>query len=288
MNLSFLSVVLLSCSSTDVPLETFDHSGSERQYLLDVPDSYDGSSAVPLILNFHGGCMDAASQRDEMDMRALASEHNFILVYPQGLSEEGRSSCAIWNSGPFNSGDNKSQADDLGFVEALIAELSSTYSIDMNRIYATGFSNGGFFTYALGCYRSELFAAIAPIAALMTEEALNAQGDSPNPCTPLHPMSVVHLHGSADSAVAVAAGETAVEYWRTFNNTTETTNASQESSGQSIEYSSFTGGDNGTEVAYYNIIGGQHSTFDDISYEGQASPQLVWNFVSRFDIEGIR
>ena len=290
MTFAFLPLMfsLFACSGSSVPLETLDHNGMERQYLLEVPVSYDGSSPVPLVLNFHGGCMDAAAQRDEMDMRAIAEEHNFILVYPQGLSESGRSSCSIWNSGPFDSGDNKSQADDLGFIESLIGELSSNYSIDTERIYATGFSNGGFFTYALACYRSELFAAIGPIAALMTEEALNQTGESSNPCTPSHPMPVIHLHGTDDSAVIVEAGEEAVEYWRGFNNATDVSNTSQEEGGQTIEYSISTGGDNGVEVAYYKIIGSQHSTFDDISYQGQNSPQLIWRFLSRFDINGVR
>ena len=56
-------------------------------------------------------------------------------------------------------------------------------------MYATGFSYlGGFMTYAVGCYMNDVFAAIAPIAAMMTEESLDQNGS--NPCEPLHSMPI--------------------------------------------------------------------------------------------------
>ena len=167
------NLILLStfgCSeSPSVALETLTHNEVERNHHTYIPAAYNNSVDVPMLFNFHGGCMSATSQRDEMDMRALADEHNFILVYPEGTSESGDGSCLIWNSGPYvDLGESKASADDFGFVRALVEDLSTRYAIDANRIYATGFSNGGFMTYAVGCYMSDVFAAIAPIAAMMT------------------------------------------------------------------------------------------------------------------------
>ena len=50
----------------------------------------------------------------------MADEHNFVLVYPEGTSEDGDSSCLIWNSGPYvDLEDTKATADDLGFYSTL-------------------------------------------------------------------------------------------------------------------------------------------------------------------------
>jgi polyhydroxybutyrate depolymerase len=283
---------LMACFQSDVPTITLTHDGIEREYLLDLPDSYDGSVKLPLVLNFHGGCMDAASQRTEMDMRELSNQHNFILAYPQGTSEDGSSwGCKIWNSGPFasqNQNANKATANDLGFVEALIDELSTTYSVDQDRIYATGFSNGGFFAYALGCY-SDRIAAIAPVAALMTDEAMAQSSNATNPCTLSHPMPVIHLHGTADSAVPFDAGEAAVSFMRERNHTGEVSviSLADETSGNIVERHSSIGGDRGSAVELYKIYGGEHETFDDLRVEGMNSSQLIWDFVSQYDIHGL-
>ena len=72
-NLILLSI--LGCSeSPGVALETLSHNGVERNHHTYIPAVYNNSLEVPMLINFHGGCMSASSQRDEMDMRALADE----------------------------------------------------------------------------------------------------------------------------------------------------------------------------------------------------------------------
>lgn len=282
--LIYIFPVLLSCSggssdshSAFSSFDSITHDGEERNFGIYVPESYDGSSDVPLVVNFHGGCMDAGSQLDEMDMRALSDEGNFILVYPEGTSESGQGSCLIWNSGPYvDLGDTKASADDLGFVRAMIDDITNTYTIDSNRIYATGFSNGGFMTYATACYLSDVFSAIAPIAAMMTEESLDP--NSSNPCQSNQPMPVIHLHGSNDNDVPIESGEEAVTYWVERNNLTEVNRETEQNGNQgTIEYVSYSG-ETSVAVQYYKINGGSHVTFDDIDFQGSDSRQLIWNF----------
>jgi polyhydroxybutyrate depolymerase len=230
--------------------------------------------------------MDAASQQAAMDMRPQADDNTFILVYPEGLGEQG-ASCQIWNSGPYQDpSQNKTSTDDLGFTEALVQDLSSTYSIDQDRIYATGFSNGGFMAYALACYRSEIFAAVGPIAAMMQDEELSPDGASPNPCSPSHPTPLIHLHGSEDEQVGVAFGDTAVEYWREHNQTTDTSTTTVKDRGTTIERHTSTGGT--APVEYYKIVGGSHETFSNIRYEGAGSAQLIWDFFSQHQMSTLR
>ena len=162
---------LFSCSGNDdMPLNapdtsglftrTLSHNGITRAYIVYVPDSYDETSEVPLMLNFHGYGQTADQYLKSADMRSLADTDNFILVYPQGTLLDGD---PHWNAG-LKSDDNKSNADDFGFVVALINEISSNYKIDPARVYSCGYSNGAFFAYALACYHSDKIAAIGSVA----------------------------------------------------------------------------------------------------------------------------
>ncbi|MAA79000.1 MAG: hypothetical protein CL916_07040 [Deltaproteobacteria bacterium] len=290
MFFGFVISTIFACSQQKTPdsssLQTLTHDGVDREFGLFFPSNYDASEAIPLVVNIHGGCMDAASQMAAMNMRDLAEEHNFALVYPQGLPEEGSEDCLIWNSGPYATESNKTTADDLGFFESLITDMTASYAIDSERIYATGFSNGGFMTYALACYQSNTFAAVAPVAGMMTPEALDS--NSPNPCVTERPMPIIHFHGSSDSAVAAELGDEAVDFWVARNNTTQSNTNSVEDGPYTIEHSSYTDGDNGSAVEYYKIIGGYHETFDGMDYEGQNSLSLIWDFFSQYDINGMR
>ena len=67
-----LITMLFSCSEqTSIPdtssLQTLIHDGVSRQYGMFIPESYDAETALPLVINLHGGCMDAASQMAEMN-----------------------------------------------------------------------------------------------------------------------------------------------------------------------------------------------------------------------------
>ena len=155
-----------STDATGLSARSLLHDGVAREYILYVPDSYDGASDVPLMLNFHGFGGTAAQHLDWADMRSLAEMDTFLLVYPQGTLLNGD---PHWNAG-LESEENKSDADDFGFVEALIGEISSGYRIDSTRVYACGYSNGAFFAYALACYHGDKIAAIGSVAGTMMSE----------------------------------------------------------------------------------------------------------------------
>ncbi len=206
----FVAIVALSrlysCSENDdMPLEapattglftqTLNHNGTIREYIVYVPDSYDGDASVPLMLNFHGFGQRADQYLNFSDMRSLADTGKFILVYPQGTLLDGD---PHWNAG-LKSDDNKSDAEDFGFVGALINEISSNYKIDPARVYSCGFSNGAFFTYALACYHSDKIAAIGSVAGTMMEETYNN-------CNPSHPTAMINIHGTSDPMSPMAGG----------------------------------------------------------------------------------
>ena len=281
-----LSITIGSCKKDDnnnsescysnTNAQTLVHDGINREYVLYIPNSYDGTSAVPLMLNFHGFGGSASDYMQEADMRSLAEADTFILIYPQGICLDGLSH---WNACPLG-GDNKSDADDFGFVESIITEILSQYNVDMERIYAAGYSNGGMMSYGLANYKSDLIAAVASVSGVML--------DCTGPTN--HPMPVVHLHGTSDGVLPYNgnndwnSAQSTLDHWINFNNTVLTPSIASDNT---IEHYVYDQGDSSVSVEHYKFIGGDHVWFSAI-YQGQSTSELVWNFVSRYDINGLR
>ena len=287
---TFLLTIFSSCEKDDNKnpeecsfnnnVQSIVHDGVNREYVLYIPDSYDGTSSVPLMLNFHGFGGSASDYMQEADMRSLAEVDNFILVYPQGSCLDGSSH---WNSCPIG-GDNKSIADDVGFVESMISEISSQYNVDMERIYAAGYSNGGMMAYGLANYKSDLIAAVASVSGAMLD------------CIDFtsHPMPVVHLHGTSDGVIPYngssdwSSVQSTLDYWINFNNTiTSPTVSYDNSGGMSIEHYIYDEGDSSASVEHYKFMGGDHVWFSS-TFRGRNISELIWNFMSRYDINGLR
>ncbi len=91
---------------------------------------------------------------------ALAEEHGFIPVYPDGF-ESHWNDCRASASYAANTQD----IDDVGFLRELVLTLQARHGVDPERVYATGLSNGGQMAYRLGLEAPELVAGIAAIAA---------------------------------------------------------------------------------------------------------------------------
>ena len=284
---TILITILSSCEKDDVKnnseecysntnAQTLVHDNINREYVLYIPNSYDGTSAVPLLVNFHGFGGSASEFMSYADMRSIAETDTFILAYPQGSCLDGSSH---WNACP-TGGDNKSDADDFGFVESMINEISSQYNIDMERIYAAGYSNGGMMAYGLANYKSDLIAAVASVSGVML--------DCTGPTS--HPMPVVHLHGTSDGVLPYNGGDgwnsaqSTLEHWINFNNTVLTPTVISDNN---IEHYVYDQGDSLVSVEHYKYIGGDHVWFNS-TFQGQNTSELVWNFVSRFDINGLR
>lgn len=256
------------------------HGGETREYVLYVPDSYDGIAAVPILFNFHGYGGNASLYMMETDMRSLAESETFILVYPQGSLLNGS---PHWNPS-LPSNENKSDADDLGFIEALVNEISIDYRIDMKRIYACGYSNGGMMSYGLASHKSNLIAAVGSISGAMIETDI----------TPSHPMPVIKIHGTADVVLPYNGTnefnsvENTLAYWVNFNQANTTPVVTNfNNNGTLIEHFVYTDGDNGATVEHYKVIEGEHVWFD-LNYQGTSLNKLIWDFVSKYDINGLQ
>jgi polyhydroxybutyrate depolymerase len=167
---------------------TIDVGGVARTYVVHVPPQ--SPAHPPLVLAFHGHGGDGEGQRRLSNLDAFADRDGFIVVYPDGIDRE-------WNDGRPESNNH---ADDLAFVDALVARFERENGVDPRRVFATGMSNGAVFTMFLACNRSERIAAIAPVAGGMPV------ADAPS-CKPRRPMSVLQINGDADPVMPYAGGE---------------------------------------------------------------------------------
>ena len=277
--------VLYSCSSKDDSFFNenaliISHGGYEREYLLHVPENYDSSISHPIVFNFHGFGGTATDHMYSADFRSISDTAGFILVYPQGLAlNEGS---PHWNIAE-NGSDNKSDSDDFGFIDALINELSVEYNVDVNRIYACGFSNGAGFSFSAACHLNQ-FAAIASISGLMSDWALDN-------CDPPNPVGVMIIHGTSDNERPYSgiddfslSVDEEIQFWTDYNNTDTIPHITNFNDGNPIEHFKYNNGTNGSLVELFKINNGYHIWFN-FNYEGKTSNQLIWNFFSKHSLE---
>jgi polyhydroxybutyrate depolymerase len=178
----------LDSSVTHVDL---DHGGATRSYEIHLPPNYDGATPLALVLNFHGFTSTGLLQQEDTKMNSTADREGFIAVYPNGLDDS-------WNAGICCGRSATADVDDVGFTRAVIEDLGERGCIDESRIYATGMSNGGFFSHRLGCEAADVIAAIAPVAGVL--------GIDPSDCRPARPIPIIHLHGTGDPLVQIDGG----------------------------------------------------------------------------------
>src|SRR5690606_22367897 len=184
---------------------SFVHEGLTRTYSFYVPASYTQGQAVPLILNLHGYTSTGAAQAIYGDFRPIADTAGFIVVHPDGTPDP-ISGLLFWNFGIFGT-----TVNDVGFLEDLIDTVSAHYTIDPERVYCTGMSNGGFMTYAMAC-ESDRFAAVGSVTGSMSVTMYNS-------CNPDHPTPAIHVHGTDDPTNPYTGNSTSesipdvVDFW---------------------------------------------------------------------------
>lgn len=281
------TILSLGLNAQEAISATIAHDGEVREYILYVPEMYDDESAFPLMFNFHGYIGRASWHMESTEMAQVADTAGFLLVYPQGSLLNGRTH---WNVGSWTIG---STADDIGFTSAMIDTLSAMYNIDLERIYACGFSNGGYFSYELACKLSDRIAAIGSVGGKMSSETFAA-------CSPGHPMPVVSINGTGDDIVnyfnsdpvnSMTVGEVN-NYWKTHNNTEDSAAVIDlpnidSFDGSTVTYFSYADGDSCVSVDHYKVNGGGHDWPGVTGNQDVHASSLIWDFVSQYDINGL-
>lgn len=182
---------MAASGSAAIPVGSSSHTvevgGVTRSYLVYRPARLD--APAPLVMMLHGGFGSATQAERSYGWDAEADAQHFVVVYPDG---QGRA----WNVGGGCCGTpGRAGVDDVAFLQAVLAQVKATLSIDASRVFATGISNGGMMAYRLAC-DTDAVAAIAPDSATLL-------GDCPSP----HPVSVIAIHGTADRNIPYDGGE---------------------------------------------------------------------------------
>lgn len=288
-----LTLSLLACARSGSPpqqsdsVRTITAGGLERTYIVHLPTIYTGEQALPLVLSFHGGGGNAENQMRVSNFAPLADEKGFIVVYPNGTGRF-EDKLFTWNGGGCCGYAVTSQVDDVAFVRALIADLQTIANIDTKRIYATGFSNGGIFSYRLACDASDLFAAIAPVSG--TQNYLR--------CKPKEPVAVMHIHGTEDenlpynggsgpksiAGVEFASVKDSIDFWTAFD---QCPTSPETESTTDFQHDTYSNCANGTTIELYTIFGGKHAwpgsdgpagPGGDQPVQSISATKLIWEF----------
>lgn len=150
--------------------------GYPRHFIVYVPATRPSEAGAPVVFMFHGSSGDGEQFLRISGWREQADATGLVAVFPTGLRyrmlDSGRR-ITKWNDGglrtqidlqdrpPGYPSDAPFPADDVGFVDGMLADVEARLAIDPSRVYASGFSNGANFTARLAVERSTVFAAAA-------------------------------------------------------------------------------------------------------------------------------
>ena len=254
---------------------TLRDQGLLRTYYLHTP-AKSPSHPLPLIVALHGSGMQGKEMADKTALNQLADQAGFVVVYPDGLKQK-------WNVS------GQSPEDNVAFVHTLIRQVQQIRSIDSQRIYVVGLSNGGILAQKLACEAPNGIAAIATVAASLPDQfAINCQTQQPIP--------ILMVNGTADRVVPWQGGAspdirigrnlsipsipTVFDFWQRHNVCSSPPQTKQFSKVVKITHYSC---QVGTEVRLVTLEGAGHvwtggsygqSTFGDTT-------ERVWEFLQR-------
>lgn len=270
--------------------------GLIRSYRIHIPQSYDGKTAVPLLIVLHGNTSNSKFIKTKTNFDERADKDGFIAVYPNGVTDfitalyflltKGHIARSL--NGGFCCGNSvKRNIDDVGFIKTLIEKLQSRLNIDSSRIYATGTSNGGIMSYRLGAELSDIFAAIGVAGASIGGRLDNENSPYWRIPVPEHPLPVIIIHGMLDERVPYDGNarfdpvNDSVSFWVTHNNCDLIPERNISESGNIIR-DTYKNGSEGAEVILYSVVNGTHAWYGSEGSDIQeiSATDLVWEFVN--------
>lgn len=180
-----------------------EQTGATRSYQFYLPASAQQASPVPLVLLYHGGFGSPESILNASDMKAKARAEGFALATLKAVN-------GLWNAGHEGNGTLRGRdVNDVAYTKTVISQLNKTENIDLDRVYAVGFSMGGAMVYRVACQLSERIAAITVVSGYSSQTQGAVGLNKIYPCdqsTLAHPMPILHIHGLADQCVKYKGG----------------------------------------------------------------------------------
>lgn len=150
----------------------------------------------PLVVLLHGFSTTAEFLDTHFGVTEQAASRGLYVLLASGSTDADGN--PFWDATPACCNPTGTPVDDVGHVSDLIDEAIAVRPIDPDRVYLLGLSNGGFMSYRMACDAADHVTAIAVVAG--------SELPSVDDCTPSRPVSVLHLHGTADDIVPFAGG----------------------------------------------------------------------------------
>lgn len=268
--------------------------GLTRTYLLHLPPAYSDTKPLPLVLALHGGGGDGQGMEKLTHLNTVADQQGFIVVYPDGYQK-------YWADGRGATSADKAGIDDVGFLSRLIDTLVEQFAVDRSRVYVTGISDGGFMTERLACDLTQKIAAVAAVAATMSQWEADH-------CAPARPIPFMLIQGAADPIVPAQGGAVigergtviptseTLQKWTTFDSCTPPAQTGTEppkvNDETQVSYERYLTCKDGTQVILYSIAGGGHTWPGGWQYLPAAvigkttrnmdASAVVWQFFTQF------
>jgi polyhydroxybutyrate depolymerase len=281
--------------------------------VLYVPSGYTPGNSSPLVVNLHGDGGTAARQNRYSGMDAVAEQNGFLVVYPEAIG-------VYW----LGNTDRTDPYDDCGFVDDVVSQVCSNYSVNISRVYTTGFSAGSVMSFILIVKSPYTYAAAACVSgprpyALGTTTRPYAPTNTP--ATPSRPFPLLQVHGTGDKRIPYSGGlsygwtwppcEQVVTDFVTNNHCSLTPTVTNlpninPTDDCTVQLLTYTNGDTyldregnprQAEVLFYRVVGGGHSWPADfvtdyypwnlpVNHDINASTE-IWNFFSRHAVAAI-
>ena len=291
-------------------------NGSPRKIQVHLPAEYSRKKRYPVVLVLHGIGGDASLMARISHFNQTADEFGFIVVYPNALdgrwtAPQGSGARTIGGFGRrrtiLDDLARPSTPDDVGgnpvneipFFNDLLDQIESEYSVDTSRVFATGYSDGAFMDFRLGCQMADRIAAIATVGALLPESLAESCSTWSWRAVPLLMMNgtddrVVPYRGQLGYSVGffLLPAKESVKQWAKINNcgqrSERTTIAPQTSGGLETRVDTYTDCSDGATTVLYSIEKGGHTwpggeQYIPVRFIGKTNDDLdaseiIWKF----------
>ena len=244
-------------------------NGKDRTYLLYVPNSVKDSA--PLVISLHGAGGTVTTGSHDPDFNAIADKDGFIVAYPQGLQTVFPGLGGMQAPGWTSTGEENFDTD---FLKAVVEDIDTKYTLDRQRLYCCGFSNGGMMTYVMANTCSHIFAAFAAISGYPINEFHLHH-------TSWRPVPFLHIHGKADDFVKYSLLPNVIEDMVDRNGANPVPTVTTKSGKYTKNV--YEAGEGGFPIVYYEIDGMGHSPFTN-NTEDNSSSQTMWNFFKQYTL----
>ena len=300
-------------------MKTITWDGQQRQYLEYAPTTLTSAQPTPVLFMLHGMGDDASNFFQATRIQNVAEQQGWIVVCPQALefnyeipSLGAQNFGACWNVGstvsvdfsmygiPFNFDvPVNADADDEGFLMAVLAALEEEYTVDQSKIFFAGFSLGGFMSHRMAINHGDVINSIAAVSGII--------GNDIQTLTPVDNVNVLQIFGTSDEMISYEDGmislqsmgsfnlglpvEQTVEYWRAFNQCDATPIVAQypdtHDDGLNFELYTYLNGNNDSRVAFIKVYNGMHDWYMGTSNDIDYNTEIVKFFTNTMDITDV-